>query len=697
MPTPTLLPRPKCDPVKTKDCYGFDATWTIVKTSGISIPSNSVNIPSGSATLLAVSTTLTDSNPPRPTTLWPPPAVEVSVGQRVRIVLVNNIPDEKVTLHFHGVLMDGGYSSMDGPEMVTQCGVNRGSFVYDFVANDAGTYWIHSHDPGQYPKGLRSPFIVKDTEGDNSLLRPLGMDYKDSDDKTVALSDWWQNFWDSEAKYEETPVAGNPCAAGVEVVPQGVLFNDYVPGLTDPGLKEYAIAPSFETRPVRTRFRFINMSAYSQFFIMFEQHRVTPIEVDGVLINPTGQLTEGFTLAPGQRLSVIVHSMANPGTKPFRILVSLDPQLAPSFPEKDKDYPGYCTLPNRAEGLTLFSWGCLSYSGFTTESCTAPSNPLSISMLTYDPGPSPATRKWFHRRLRVPWKAHTHTDDAFPWNFDERTFRPLTRSNGKTVTKEQLLSVQPGNVHWLRIRDMPEEKDRGNRGFGTMNTDLWNTPSFPGLLQATWRNLPPSEISLARKYGTESNSIMIPDSAPGSPDPVVWLVFNTSNGDHPMHLHGHHFHLLYKGRENDLSANMYHRAITEFNSGNISSPYWTRFRDGIGAQLDNGNFPPMARDTLMAERYQFLVIAFVADNPGVWALHCHNDFHAKTGMFKQIVERPGAIRDRLGTWEVDQDKKAGLFYEPAAGGMVSPVGRGGWERNVLQCLDEGKVPFVSGV
>lgn len=142
---------------------------------------------------------------------------------------------------------------------------------------------------------------------------------------------------------------------------------------------------------------------------------------------------------------------------------------------------------------------------------------------------------------------------------------------------------------------------------------------------------------------------------------------------------------------------MYKRAIDDFNRGLTASPWWTRFKEGISAQFDADTLP-MARDTLMAEKYQFLVIAFIADNPGVWALHCHNDFHAKTGMFKQIIERPRAIRDVLGTWEVGADGKTGMFYdEGSTRGGVSEIGRGGWERNVLQCLEGGQRPFVFGL
>jgi laccase len=33
------------------------------------------------------------------------------------------------------------------------------------------------------------------------------------------------------------------------------------------------------------------------------------------------------------------------------------------------------------------------------------------------------------------------------------------------------------------------------------------------------------------------------------------------------------------------------------------------------------------------DRYGYTVIRFVANNPGVWATHCHIDAHAASGMF----------------------------------------------------------------
>ena len=57
-------------------------------------------------------------------------------------------------------------------------------FTYTFLADKEGTYWIHSHSPGQYPKGVRAPLIVT-RDGD---ARDLG--YDSGLEKTITLSDW---------------------------------------------------------------------------------------------------------------------------------------------------------------------------------------------------------------------------------------------------------------------------------------------------------------------------------------------------------------------------------------------------------------------------------------------------------------------------------------------------------------------------
>lgn len=43
---------------------------------------------------------------------------------------------------------------------------------------------------------------------------------------------------------------------------------------------------------------------------------------------------------------------------------------------------------------------------------------------------------------------------------------------------------------------------------------------------------------------------------------------------------------------------------------------------------------------------RWVVIRFVANNPGVWPIHCHIEWHLKMGMLAQLVELPSILRSR---------------------------------------------------
>jgi len=90
----------------------------------------------------------------------PGPAIEVRQGDLVQVTLTNvDVPDG-VTLHFHGVDVP---NAEDGVAGVTQDAVLPGDeHVYRFVAEDAGTYWYHSHQVShaQVRGGLFGTFVV---------------------------------------------------------------------------------------------------------------------------------------------------------------------------------------------------------------------------------------------------------------------------------------------------------------------------------------------------------------------------------------------------------------------------------------------------------------------------------------------------------------------------------------------------------
>lgn len=56
---------------------------------------------------------------------------------------------------------------------------------------------------------------------------------------------------------------------------------------------------------------------------------------------------------------------------------------------------------------------------------------------------------------------------------------------------------------------------------------------------------------------------------------------------------------------------------------------------------------PPRRDVVLLPAGGYIVIAFKADNPGAWLIHCHIAWHASSGLAMQILERGEAARDQL--------------------------------------------------
>jgi FtsP/CotA-like multicopper oxidase with cupredoxin domain len=91
----------------------------------------------------------------------PGPEIRVTQGDLVEVTLVNESVPDGVTLHWHGVDVP---NAEDGVAGVTQDAVAEGeTFVYRFVAEDAGTYWYHSHQVSheQVRGGLFGTLVVE--------------------------------------------------------------------------------------------------------------------------------------------------------------------------------------------------------------------------------------------------------------------------------------------------------------------------------------------------------------------------------------------------------------------------------------------------------------------------------------------------------------------------------------------------------
>ena len=79
---------------------------------------------------------------------------------------------------------------------------------------------------------------------------------------------------------------------------------------------------------------------------------------------------------------------------------------------------------------------------------------------------------------------------------------------------------------------------------------------------------------------------------------VVLEMTNETMMAHPMHLHGHRFQVI---------------------------------------ALDDKPLDGTLRDTILVLPKRKVTVAFDADNPGVWPLHCHNLYHMETGMLTEVA------------------------------------------------------------
>lgn len=100
------------------------------------------------------------------------PIIRVRRGQRVRIDLINELPESTI-IHWHGQHLP---DDMDGHPRHAIAPGER--YVYDFtVVNRAGSYWFHPHPHGRTGKqvyfGLAGLFLVSDDE-EAALDLPTG-------------------------------------------------------------------------------------------------------------------------------------------------------------------------------------------------------------------------------------------------------------------------------------------------------------------------------------------------------------------------------------------------------------------------------------------------------------------------------------------------------------------------------------------
>lgn len=223
---------------------------------------------------LTASVTKWETAPGVSVTAWayngmiPGPEIRVREGDKVKIVLKNELPESTV-IHFHGLELP---IAMDGVPFITQPPIKpNASYTYEFVVPNSGSHMYHSHHNSakQVGMGLLGAFIVEPKQP--RAIEKVDVDYV-------------------------------------------MVLNDGFHGYTLNGKGFPATEPIVAKLGQKVRIRFMNEGMMIHPMHLHGMH-MTVIDKDG-WPQPAPWKCDTLNIAPGERWDVIVNC-TNPGTWAF--------------------------------------------------------------------------------------------------------------------------------------------------------------------------------------------------------------------------------------------------------------------------------------------------------------------------------------------------------------------------------------------
>jgi iron transport multicopper oxidase len=191
----------------------------------------------------------------------------------------------------------------------------------------------------------------------------------------------------------------------------------------------------------------------------------------------------------------------------------------------------------------------------------------------------------------------------------------LSDVNGTTVLTPLVASPTPNATTAVHISfSFQETADGQNLAF--INSTSWEPLNGTSTLLAVHQDPKGYVPPVGPGIGAGDQLIMTEDSI----QVIDVSIDNLDDGDHPFHLHGHRPWIMGTG------AGRY-----------------------TGQELNATS--PLRRDTILIPAYNWLVLRFITDNPGLWAFHCHISWHMSAGLLMQFSSLPS----NLARLDVPQD------------------------------------------
>ncbi|MCJ1433270.1 hypothetical protein MMC27_002629 [Xylographa pallens] len=172
------------------------------------------------------------------------------------------------------------------------------------------------------------------------------------------------------------------------------------------------------------------------------------------------------------------------------------------------------------------------------------------------------------------------------------------------------------------------------QNLAVINNSSYTAPRVPSLFTAL--TAPPSVVNDPRIYGRHTNPSVLPPNAT-----VEIRLLNLDGGAHPFHLHGHPVQVVARSAPNLLPDDA---PFQNYLPANMSAAAAPALPPLVPLDYAPTRRVPMRRDTVQVPANGFVVLRFVADNPGVWLLHCHIEWHVAAGLSATMVEAPAVLQ-----------------------------------------------------
>jgi FtsP/CotA-like multicopper oxidase with cupredoxin domain len=348
--------------------------------------------------------------------------------------------------------------------------------------------------------------------------------------------------------------------------------------------------PYFDlTANANHRLRFINVGAFAWFQVSVDEHKFAVTEVDGSDIIPSYDTR--LMISPAQRYSMILNTNQSSADS-FWLRAKMVTHCW-----KDPELPG----PGADEVQAVIQYTKSGRKKKTAKSLMSQPNSRSwndgmevqckdMNTTSYIPAnyePAPAVADHSYYLRSNLEIGDWRLERGF---FNTSTFRP---------------NLQQPTLH------------RSVEGLTTRNETFTASSNMNGVNSVAY--------DLKNDFVIQHNGIKTIDL----------IIQNFDEGNHPMHLHGHKFMILGQG----------HGMFPGYEALGLK-PEGKGILEGHEGVLDN----LMRRDVATAEGFGWLALRFVADNPGVWAFHCHMAWHSEAGLAMQFLSRV----DEVAKWEIPE-------------------------------------------